>query len=285
MAITSSRWRAASAFIAAGAAVAAVLASAVPAGASTGTAEISPEQAGYTATGAQFKFINASVFLRQPGQYSSEVASFGHSVQLWSSGLVITLGVTASTSGGGYTTYAAIYDRSTHRVIASNPDGQTCDRYGFCTPGPATLDPGLPVAMVISYAPASGHLLMEEFYSDSEDNETNFVSDYTAAGQSFTQARVGIDFGSTPWDGSYSHTPPAQYTKAAAYTGASLITYSGHQSSLWSWWLHHKLLANTERQSGSDWVAIPADLTNGGANFQTWFVPQSSQGQTQPVLP
>jgi hypothetical protein len=52
MAITSLRWRAASAFIAAGAAVAAVLASAVPAGASTGTAEISPEQAGYTATGA-----------------------------------------------------------------------------------------------------------------------------------------------------------------------------------------------------------------------------------------
>jgi hypothetical protein len=23
------------------------------------------------------------------------------------------------------------------------------------------------------------------------------------------------------------------------------------------WWVHHKLLANTEQQSGSDWVAIP----------------------------
>jgi hypothetical protein len=47
--------------------------------------------------------------LRQPGQYAGQVASFGHSVQLWSSGLVVTLGVTASTSGGGfYTTYATI---------------------------------------------------------------------------------------------------------------------------------------------------------------------------------
>jgi hypothetical protein len=113
---------------------------------------------------------------------------------------------------------------------------------------------------------------------------TSFESTYTATGQSFTQARVGTDFGSTPWDGSYSHTPPAQYTKVAVYSSATLITYSGHQSSLWSWWVHHQLLANTEQQSGSDWVAIPTDLTNGGGNFQTWFVPQSGQSPNQPVL-
>jgi hypothetical protein len=49
MSISSIRWRAASALITAGAAAAAVLALAVPAGAAAGTAEISPEQAGYTA--------------------------------------------------------------------------------------------------------------------------------------------------------------------------------------------------------------------------------------------
>jgi hypothetical protein len=64
----------------------------------------------------------------------------------------------------------------------------------------------------------------------------------------------------------------------------NLETYSEQSSTLWSWWTHHKLLANTEQQSGSDWVAIPADLTNGGANFQTWFVPQSAQSPNQPVL-
>jgi hypothetical protein len=284
MPISSIRWRAAPALIVAGAATAAVLALAAPAGASTGTTEISPEQAGYTATGAQFKYINASVFLRQPGQYSGVVASFGHSVQLWSSGLVVTLGVTASTSGGRYTTYATIYDRSTHQVIASNPNAQTCDRYGFCTPGPATLLPGLPVSMTISYGPASGNFLMEEFYVDSEDNETDFQSTYTATGQSFTQARLGTDFGTDPWTAPSSYTPPAQYTRVAVYTSASLTTYTGHTSTLWSWWVHHPLLANTEQQSAADWVATPANLTNGGANFQTWFVPQSGQSPNQPVL-
>ena len=81
----------------------------------------------YTATGAQFKYIDALVYLRNPGQYASEVASFGDSVQLWSAGLVVTLGVTASTSGSGYTQYATVYDRSTHTVIASNPNAEFCD--------------------------------------------------------------------------------------------------------------------------------------------------------------
>ena len=119
MVISGRYWRPASALLAA---AVAVLALAMPAGASTGTAQISPEQAGYTATGAQFKTIDARVFLRQPTQYASEVASFGHSVQLWSSGLVISVGLTASTSGGGYATYATVYDRSTHQVTRVEPE-------------------------------------------------------------------------------------------------------------------------------------------------------------------
>ena len=121
------------------------------------------------------------------------------------------------------------------------------------------------------------------YESEPEDDSITFTASYTATGQSFTEARGGTEFGSTPWDGSYSHTPPAQYTKIAAYSNVGLTTYSGRQSSLWSWWVHHKLLANTEQQSGSDWVAIPTDLTNGGGNFQTWFVPQNQQSWNQPL--
>jgi hypothetical protein len=111
----------------------------------------------------------------------------------------------------------------------------------------------------------------------------SFTMHYTAPGQSFTQARVGTEFGSSPRDGSYSHTPPAQYTKIAAFSNAKLITYRGHKSTLWSWWVHHKLLANTGQQSGSDWVAVPTDLGSGGASFQTRFVPQSAQSPKQPM--
>ena len=79
--------------LALGAAAAAVVALAVPAGASTGTRWISPEQAGYIATGAQFKTVSTHVYLRNPAQYAGKVASYRHSVQLWSSGLVVTVDV------------------------------------------------------------------------------------------------------------------------------------------------------------------------------------------------
>jgi hypothetical protein len=96
---------------------------------------------------------------------------------------------------------------------------------------------------------------------------------------------VGNDFGSSPWDASYPHTPPANYMKVAVYNHVDLTSYSGHTATLRSWWVHHKLLANTEQQSGSDWVAVPADLFNNGASFQTWLVPQGAQGTNQPALP
>jgi hypothetical protein len=287
MSISSMRWRVTSVLITAGAAATAVLGVGVPAGASTGTTEISPEQAGYTATGAQFKVIAASAFLRQPGQYAGQVASFGQGVQPWSSGLVVSFGVTANTSGGGYTTYATIYDRSTHQVIASNPNAQWCDDHDNCYPGPATLNPGHTLDWGIGYDPASGQLSMSGDYSDVNSSSVDVPSltvRYTVPGQSFTQARVGTEFGSSPWDGSYSYAPPAQYTKIAAFSNVKLITYSGHTSTLWSWWVHHKLLANTGQQSGGDWVAAPTDPGSGGTSFQTRFVPRSAQGPKQPVL-
>jgi hypothetical protein len=276
MSISSMRSRGAAALITAGAAAAAVLALAVPAGASTGTAEISPEQAGYTATGAQFKTITAAVYLRRPAQYSGQVDGFSHSVQLWSSGLVVTLG--AQASDAGYIAKATVYDRSTHAVIAPGPAGQYCFD-GNCGPDPAPWPLGSTLTLRISYSPADGQLTMTE-----DEGAASFTASYTATGQSFTQARAGTEFGSTPWDGSYSYTPPAQYTKVAAFSNVGLATYSGHASTLWSWWTHHKLLANTGQQSGHDWVAIPTDLTSGGASFQTWFVPQNQQSRNPPVL-
>jgi hypothetical protein len=279
MAISSLRWRAASAFIAAAAAAAAVLGLAAPAGASTGTAEISPEQAGYTAAGAQFQSLDARVFLRQPAQYAGQVGQYSHSVQLWSSGLVLTVGVTASTSGtGSYIPYAIIYNRGTHQMIASNPNAEWCDDSDNCGPTIGSIDSGETLIFNLSYNPKTGDV---EFRALPGESNGGFLASYTAdTGVSFTQARVGTEFGSTPWDGSYSHTPPAQFTKVGVFSDVGLTTYSGHTSTLWSWWVHHKLLANTGQQSAGDWVATATDLTSGGANFQTWFVPQNQQART-----
>jgi hypothetical protein len=265
-----------------------VLALAMPASASTstgtgtGTAQISPEQAGYTATGAQFRHISGGVYLRNPAQYAGEVASFGHSVQLWSSGLVITIGLTASTSGSAYTPYTTIYDRSTHQVIASDPNAQYCEPSGDCFyDRPFTFPSGSRLTLTINYLPDVGEVAMFE----SSDHGYDFTSSFALTAQAFSQARVGTDFGSSPWDASYAHTPPARSLKVAVYTDVNLTSYSGHTASLWSWWVHRKLLANTGQQSGSDWVAVPSGLANGGSSFQTFFVPQSAQSSRQPAAP
>ena len=284
MSISSLRWRAPSALIAAGAAAAAVLALAVPAGAVTGTAEISPEQAGYTATGAQFRHVDAGVFLRNPAQYAGEVAQYSHSIQLWSSGLVAVVGVRASTSGSGYTPYSTIYDRSTHQVIASNPNAVFCNTADQCSTT-GTFPTGDSVWLTLNYDLKHGGLGLVVVDLTSGSTFNSIEANLIGTGVSFTQARVGTEFGSSPWDNSYSHTPPAQFTKAATYTGVELVTYSGHRATLWSWWVHHKLLANTEQQSSSDWVAVPNDLSSDGGSFSTFFVPQSAQSPSQPAAP
>jgi hypothetical protein len=165
-----------------------------------------------------------------------------------------------------------------------------CTSYGdFCAPGPVTWNyPGTSAWMRISYTPANGHLLMiETLSSDSTDSNGNdFSSSYDlTASQAFSQARIGTDFGRSPWDASYAYTPPARSVKVAAYTNVDLTSYSGHTASLWSWWVHRRLLANTGQQSGSDWVAVPSGLSNGGTSFQTFFVPQSAQSSRQPAAP
>lgn len=266
MSISRLRWHGA---LALGAAAATVVALAVStAGASADArAGISPEQAGYTASGAQFKAISAIAYLRNPTQYTGKVASYRHSVQLWSRAEVVTFGVRASTSGTRYTPYATIYDRSTHQVLASNPNAWWRNVTNKRHPGFPSVEFGRNCFLSISYSPATGHLTMYGAFGYGPD----FQATYTVTPQSFIQARVGTEFGTSPWDSSYSHTPPAMPVKLAAYQEVELTSYRGRTATLsWLWWKHAKLIT---QPSGSDVVAVPHDLANGGASFQTWLMP------------
>jgi hypothetical protein len=273
--------RRAAALLTAGAAAAAVLALAAPAGGVTGTRWISPQQAGYTATGAKFKTITAHVYLRNPAQYAGMAASYGHSVQLWSPGVVATVGVTASTSGTAYMPYATIYDRTTRQVIASNPNPHWCDSRDKC--GENIGDPvpaGADLLLKIEYShfsPTNSSVAMEAAFTPPHGYTHDVRFGSGISGQSFTQARVGTDFGRSPWDAFYAYTPPASPVKIAGYFGVKLTSYSGHTDGLSSWWVHHKLLA---QPSGRDLVAIPHNLTNRGHDFRTWFVPKGAQSSS-----
>ena len=214
--------------------------------------------------------------MRDSTRYRAVVAHYGHSVQLRSSGVVVVVGVRASMSGQTvYTPYATIYDRSTHQVIASNPNAEYCSFRDGCSPEGAPYRSGGRLYLWIRYSPATGKLDMhvDNPLNGSYGQYFDWQSFYTVSPQSFTQARVGTDFGSSPWDESYSYTRPATSVKAAVYHNVRLTSYSGHKGDLSSWWVHHKLIA---KPSGHARVAIPHDLFNSGASFQTWFVPRSA---------
>jgi hypothetical protein len=281
MSISTARRRAGSALIPAGAAVAAVLALAVPVGASTGTREISPEQAGYTATGGQFRRVDVTVYLRAPAQYASEVGEYSHSVQLWSSDRVAVLGLSASTSGSGYTPYAKIYDASTHQLLATDPEAEWCAPACGVTVG--SFPAGDTVTLSLRYYPVTGGVNLTAWdITPGADNGWHLRSLYPVGlGESFTQARVGAEFGSDPWTAPASYTHPAAPTKIANYTGVMLQTYNGTYSTLASWFVHHKMFMSTGSLTAIQ--AAPDDLSVGGANFQAFFMPQSAQSPNQPV--
>jgi hypothetical protein len=254
------------------------------AAASTGTTQISPEEAGYSATAAQFQTVSASVFLRNPEQYATVVAGYGHSVQLWSSSLVMVLGVSGTTAAGsaaaGFSPAVAVFDRASHALLASSTDGtipaQWCPAGGSCQPATSggSFPAGTTVTERMHYSPATG----TANFTASDTAGDRFTATYNAGtGQSFNQARIGTEFGATPW-AAPTFTPPANWAKIAVYNNARLVSYSGHAATLDSWWVNHALEANTGAQSETgDWVAIPSNLANSGASFATFFVPASGQ--------
>jgi hypothetical protein len=266
------------------AAIATSLVMAGVASASTGTPAISPEEAGYSATGAQFQTVSASVYLRNPEHYAAQVGGYGHSVQLWSSGLVMVLGVSDTTAAGsaaaGFSPAVAVFDRSTHALLAASSNGtiaaQWCPAGGTCQPATSggSFAVGATVTERMHYSSATGVASFKA--TDAAGNQ--FTATYTAGtGIAFNQARIGTEFSANPW-AAPSYTPPAKWAKIAVYNNARLVTYTGHASTLRSWWVHHALEANTEAQSVSgDWVAVPTNLYNSGASFQTFFVPTSAQ--------
>ncbi len=258
---------------------AAVLAGSGVAGASTGPRYASAEQVGYAVTAAQFNAVTAVVYLRNPAQYAGEVSRYSQTVQLWSSGLVLVTGLSASTSGSRYTPYAKIYDAASHQLLASDPDPSWCDAAGNCGSAIGSFPAGDTVRFSLGFVPKGGFL---NFLAGDADGRSFTAYDTLGSGLSFTQARVGTEFGSDPWTAPSSYTHPAAWTKIAAYTGVLLQTYNRKISTLASWFVHHKVFMAAVTGSLIDVQAAPTDLTAGGGSFQDWLAPAGVNGPAQP---
>src|SRR5450432_229770 len=153
------------------------------AGAAVRPAIASPEQAGYVATGARFRYVQTTVTLPDASQFASEVGGYGLSVQLWSGDKILVLGISTCTTsncapggtpvpGEKYNAAVAVFDRATGSVLHS--DGSS----------PA-MSPSDSVTLSAFYDRATG---INTFTATDTTAKTSFTDTYTDPAATYQQA-------------------------------------------------------------------------------------------------
>ena len=241
---------------------------ATAASAATGPVTPTKEQAGYQFTGAQFRYAQATVYLRNASQYSASVAGLGQSVQFWGGGSVYVLGVSDSTTTSPYSPAVAQFNNSTHAIICSTAGTFAC--------------PGTPASWTngtTSYP--FGHSVQEEiFYNQGNGDLTFTVNDLTAhttsgftmnigTGVAFKEVRIGSEYGDTPWSPP-TFTPPAAQVKVAAFSGGQLTNYKGTKLTFSGYFTTTPLIMTGP---GSVTEASVGPLNSTANGFDTFLVP------------
>lgn len=160
-------------------------------GSSDRPAVLSPEQAGYVATGARFQAVQSSVLLPDAANFASEVGGFGVSAQLWTKHRVVVLGVSNTTTAGNYFAAVAVFNRKTHALICSTAASGPlqCPNVGSrWTDGSVSFAPGDDMTLTVIYDRAAGR---DHFFVD--DNTSGVSLSYggyvPGTGKNYTQAR------------------------------------------------------------------------------------------------
>jgi len=211
---------------------AAVAALALPAGlmaasASAATGKVVPpkEEAGYQFTGAQFRYAQATVYLRNASQYSAYVGGLGQSVQFWGGGDVYVLGVSDTTSASPYSPAVAVFNNSTHALVCATANNTCAGTPSSWTSGSVSYPSGRPVQEEIFYNTGNGDLTFT--VNDLTAKTSSGFTMNIGTGVSFKEVRIGTEFGDDPWTPPSSFTAPAAKTKVAAFSGGGLTNYKG----------------------------------------------------------
>ena len=260
---------------AATAAIAVLLATALPAAASTGARTFAScvtndgnACAGYIASGAQFQQITNVAYLRDPVQYSAITNGIGWQDSLragtaWD----VIVGISNGTSpfGSLYSPAFLVYHDSSLEPGAPNTNNaQWCPVGGSCQS--ASLGDGFPVTdtvtETVTYARAEGTVNVA-----ARDAAGNLFKGFfpVGAGISFGQARIEAGYG--------TFSPPAGATRLVRITGAGVTLYNGNKFSLSAWFTHNKELATSNGTGSGTLQASPTDLESGGTAFSVNFQP------------
>lgn len=250
------------------------------AAASTGPAYYSRDQAGYVATGAHFKEVGVHAWLPDASRFSRWIGRLGFSVQMWTTKLVIDLGIYTCTDstcrpGGSpetrsYRLAFKVYNRSTHAVICSTA-ALTCPQVPSSW-NSARFAPGQRVDFNLFYDPNDG-------FTNATAGGKGYFNYTPGEGVIVNQVRIGVELGGTPWS-TVPFRAPTTETRLASlgepvgppYEG-EIATYNGHGSCLDSWWVRHQLEMTSDGTSGTQVEARPHGLSNFGCNFGVYLEP------------
>ena len=222
------------------------------------TPQPTKEEAGYNFAGggAHFRYAAASVYLRKASQYSASVGGLGQSVQLWGGGRVYVLGVSDTTTTSPWSPAVAVFNNSTHALV---------DTASF---GTVSYPIGHTVQESIYYNTSTGDLSFTvQDITSSMAYTSNTVTLNVGTGVNFTQARIGTEFGDTPWSVP-AFTAPASQQKTATIFNGALTNYRGTRYGLTGYWVNTPLIMTG---AGSVTEAQPGAIVNNA--FSTYLMP------------
>jgi hypothetical protein len=214
--------------------------------------------AGYAVTGRHLTVVETWVTLPRPGQFASEVGRIGASLQLWSARLVFDLRVAACTDAtcraGGrptahrYHAVLAVYSRRTHKLICSTsaPGKENCGQAGEPDRfGSEAIAPGQNITLAIVYG-----IPYDQIFVQAADQDYGYGLDNASLKPrlEFTQARIAVEFGVSPWSDPDLRAPAATELvmsfdrPAPPPYMAEIVNLAGHSGGLTEpWWTPVKI--------------------------------------------
>jgi hypothetical protein len=109
---------------------------------------------------------------------------------------------------------------------------------------------------------------------------TNTGADYLnyspGAGINFRQARIGMEFGPSPWSEIPFRAPVSETFLASFWVStrpaeAELAPYSGNGGCFDSWWTSHRVKMTNDGTSGAAIEARPHGLSSNGCDFSVYL--------------
>jgi hypothetical protein len=233
----------------------------------------SPGQAGYGVTGLKLHALQATTFLRNGGQYASELIGVGGSVSLWdtTTGDLVLLGVSTGTGAANepYSPGFNVYKGKTLVAFQGQPavHDSFCTAADVCTAGSGNTASGQNDQFGMWYNAGTGNVSFTETFANGDVYHGFY---HIGAGLAFTKGEVTSDFGNTPFDQAGYKAPPAARTKLQAWSGAVVTNAKGNHFPLTGYFT-----TETIRLTGAGSVveADPGPLNAAHNGFSTYLEP------------